>query len=154
VKYSQMSDSECLDVLQRARLGRLGCASGNQPYVIPVAYIFEDGFVYGFATLGRKVEWIRANPLVCLEVGEITDFDDWVCVIVFGRYEEIGEGPEWQGARAKAARLFIQHGDWLEPAYEAARVRAGETRLEPVLYRIRAEEITGRRSRPFAPGIY
>jgi len=90
-----MSREECLRVLAGARLARLACARENQPYVVPVylAYHEASGCLYGFTTPGQKVEWMRANPLVCVEVDEVAAYDQWVSVIAFGRYEELPETP-------------------------------------------------------------
>jgi len=96
-----MSQQECLQVLARARLARLACARENQPYVVPVylAYHEASGCLYGFTTPGQKVEWMRANPLVCVEVDEITDYDQWASVIVMGKYEESPDSATSEGAR-------------------------------------------------------
>jgi nitroimidazol reductase NimA-like FMN-containing flavoprotein (pyridoxamine 5'-phosphate oxidase superfamily) len=96
----EMSRKECLRVLFGARLARLGCARKNQPYVVPVylAYDEASGCLYGFTTPGEKIEWMRANPLVCVEVDEVTADDRWVSVIAFGRYEELPKPPGSDGA--------------------------------------------------------
>jgi len=100
----EMSRDECLQLLARARLARLGCAHKNHPYVVPVnlAYDEASGCFYGFTTPGQKVEWMRANSLVCVEVDEIVAYDQWVSVIAFGRYEELPETAGSDGARLRA----------------------------------------------------
>src|SRR5450631_2353862 len=92
----EMSREQCLRVLARAGVARLACAHENQPYVVPVhlAYDEASGCLYGFTTPGQKVEWMRANPQVCVEVDEIAAYDQWVSVIAMGHYEEL---PETQG---------------------------------------------------------
>ncbi|MCE9604961.1 MAG: pyridoxamine 5'-phosphate oxidase family protein [Planctomycetia bacterium] len=87
----EMAPSACLKVLAGAKLARLACAHENQPYIVPthLAYHEASESLYGFTTRGRKVEWMRANPLVCVEVDEVLDFDQWVSVIVIGEYEEL-----------------------------------------------------------------
>ena len=87
----EMSREECLRVLSRSRLVRLACAQENQPYVVPVylSYHEASGCLYGFTTPGQKVAWMRANPLVCVEVDEVAASDQWVSVIALGRYEEL-----------------------------------------------------------------
>ena len=98
-----MSREECLRVLAGARLARLACAHENQPYVVPVylSYHESSGCFYGFTTPGQKVEWMRANPLVCVEVGDVAAYDQWVSVIATGRYEELPESPASDGARLR-----------------------------------------------------
>src|SRR5579871_3933811 len=90
----EMSRDQCLEVLSGARLARLACAKDGQPYIVPVYIAYEspdDGEprLYGFTTPGQKVEWMRANPLVCVEVDDVTAPDHWVSVIITGRYEEL-----------------------------------------------------------------
>jgi nitroimidazol reductase NimA-like FMN-containing flavoprotein (pyridoxamine 5'-phosphate oxidase superfamily) len=101
------SRDECLRVLSGASLARLGCARENQPYVVPVCLAFHqpssgDACLYGFTTPGQKLQWMRSNPLVCVEVDEVAAHDQWVSVIAFGRYEELPETTESAAARLRA----------------------------------------------------
>jgi uncharacterized protein len=104
MKIREMSEAECLEELGRSRLARLACAHENQPYVIPVSLTCDEATrcLYGFTTPGQKVEWMRANPLVCVEVDDATAYDQWVSVIVFGRFEELTESPGSDGTFLKA----------------------------------------------------
>ena len=102
----EMSREECLRVLAGARLARLACAHENQPYVVPVYLAYHERrattCLYGFTTPGQKVEWMRANPLVCVEVDEVAACDQWVSVIALGRYEELPESPGRDDERLRA----------------------------------------------------
>src|SRR5262245_54151651 len=69
----EMTEAECLNTLARTRLGRLACAHQNQPYIVPIYFAYEQPYLYAFTTPGQKVEWMRYNPLVCLEVDEVED---------------------------------------------------------------------------------
>src|ERR1019366_5161291 len=100
----EMSREECLRVLAKAKLARLACAHENQPYVVPVylAYDKASECLYGFTTPGQKVEWMRTNPLVCVEVDEIAADDQWLSIIAFGRYEELPGTSGSDGASLRA----------------------------------------------------
>jgi hypothetical protein len=37
----EMTEAECLTTLARTRLGRLACAHENQPYVVPIYFVYE-----------------------------------------------------------------------------------------------------------------
>jgi uncharacterized protein len=102
----EMSREECLRVLAEARLARLACAHENQPYVVPVYFAYHqpssgEPCLYGFTTPGQKIAWMRANPLVCVEVDEVAAYDQWVSVIAIGRYEELPEPPGSDDARLR-----------------------------------------------------
>jgi len=116
----EMSRDECLRMLAGARFARLACAHENQPYVVPVslAYHQASGCLYGFTTPGQKIEWMRANPLVCVEVDEIAAYDDWVSVIAQGRYEELSQTPGSDDERFQDERRPHPFGDAM-PAWAA-----------------------------------
>jgi uncharacterized protein len=120
----EMSREECLTILARARLARLGCAHENQPYMVPVylAYNEASECLYGFTTPGQKVEWMRANPLVCV-VDEITAYDQWVSVIAMGRYEELPETLGRGDARLRAQERPRRVGEDVPPWSADSRYR-------------------------------
>jgi uncharacterized protein len=141
----ELTPDECRSVVSRTRLGRLACAYANQPYVVPVRFSFDAdrNCVYGFSTVGQKVDWMRENPKVCLEVEEMTDTDHWTTVLIFGRYDEIPDAEHEQDARDRAQKLFQERAEWWLPA--AAKVVSREPHAV-VVYRVRIDRMTGRRA--------
>ena len=144
----EMRRDDCLHVLARTRLGRLACARENQPYIVPIYFVYQEPFLYGFTTAGQKVDWMRSNPLVCVELDEVGDSDEWTSVVIFGRYEELPETSEGEQERERAHDLLQRHARWWEPGC-ACRTQHDRLRpLTPVFYRIRIGQITGRRAKP------
>ena len=138
-----MTIDECFALLARNHTARLACARDNQPYIVPVQVHLEGDSFYGYATLGRKIEWMRANPLVCLEFEELTTSRQWASVVVLGAYDELPRTLDNEGARQVAQRLFQKHPMWWEPA---ALSPGGEKR-PAVVFRIHISSVTGRRTR-------
>jgi nitroimidazol reductase NimA-like FMN-containing flavoprotein (pyridoxamine 5'-phosphate oxidase superfamily) len=138
-----MSAEDSLALLTRAGFGRLGCAHENQPYVVPIYYACNNRTLYGFATFGQKIRWMRANPLVCVEADELDVNRGWRSVIVFGRYEELSDVPEWDLEREHARALLEKRYIWSEPAAITSTHRGGSY---DVWYRIRIERLTGFRA--------
>jgi nitroimidazol reductase NimA-like FMN-containing flavoprotein (pyridoxamine 5'-phosphate oxidase superfamily) len=153
----EMSESECFEALTRARLGRLACARDNQPYIVPIYFAYEGsypfGFLYGFTTVGQKVEWMRSNPLVCVELDDVNNSDQWTSILIFGRYEELPDTPEGEQARLHAHELLQEHGSWWEPARASHAHRNSDDSLAPIFYRIRIDRISGRRASRGEPDI-
>lgn len=139
----ELTDSECRKVLAGTNLGRLACSHEDQPYVVPIYFALDGDDLYSFATVGRKIEWMRANPKVCLEVDDITDQYHWTTVLAIGRYEELGRTPVHEAIKARAQALFQKRPEWWFPA---AGKPSGAERHVPVIYRIRIERLTGRRA--------
>ena len=138
----------CIDILTRTQLGRLAGAQGGQPYITPHFFAYHSNALYSFSTVGQKVTWMRANPLVCVETDEVETPQQWASVIVFGRYEELTpEAEHHEGARTLALRLLQQRPMWWEPGYAKTVHEESERPLEWVYFRIRITQITGHRAK-------
>ena len=149
VLIQELTRQESLDLLARARLGRLACAHDSQPYVVPFYFAYDNDYLYSFSTVGQKIEWMRANPNVCVEVDEVASPQQWVSVVIFGRYEEIPNSPQARGAREHARKKLQQRNAiWWEPGYAKTIQHDTERPLEPFFYRIHIEQITGHRAVP------
>jgi uncharacterized protein len=144
----EMTREASLDLLARTRLGRLACVQGSQPYVVPFYFSYKNDSLYSFSTVGQKINWMRTNPLVCVEVDEVVSPEEWVSLIISGRYEELPDTPEYQPERVAAYNLMQKRAVWWEPAYAKTILHAANHSLEPVFYRIHIVEITGHRASP------
>jgi len=144
----EMTEFECREALERATVGRLACARDNQPYVVPIYFVFHRDHIYAFTSLGQKVEWMRTNPRVCLEVDERTSQDSWQRLVIFGEYEELPDLPQFEAARVKAYELLQKHVMWWEPANVGATHRDTPHSETPICYRIKILRMTGHRATP------
>jgi nitroimidazol reductase NimA-like FMN-containing flavoprotein (pyridoxamine 5'-phosphate oxidase superfamily) len=143
----EMTEDQCRTALGQTDFARLACARDHQPYIVPIYYSYDGQHLYGVTTLGQKVEWMRANPLVCVEVDERASHYQWMSVIVFGRYEELPEAPDYEGARTHALEVLQKREMWWQTACAAAEQR--EQRA-PIFYRIHILQVTGHRATPDA----
>jgi nitroimidazol reductase NimA-like FMN-containing flavoprotein (pyridoxamine 5'-phosphate oxidase superfamily) len=142
----ELSAAECDEVLARATIGRLGCARDNQPYIVPILFSFDQPgrCLYSFATAGQKIDWMRSNPRVCLEVDEIEDQFHWHSVLVVGRYDELAASSAGGGARERGLELLQAQREWWLPG--AARVGSSDQHFSPVVFRIKIDQVSGRRA--------
>lgn len=142
----ELTRQASLELLTRIRLGRLACARSTQPYIVPVYFAYDNYYLYSFSTVGQKIEWMRVNPLVCVEVDEVVSPQQWTSVIVFGRYEELPDTPQWRTEREFAYNVLQQNAMWWEPGYASRIVHGAERPMAPVFYRIQIVQITGHRA--------
>ena len=141
---NEIPEVECLEVLSRVSVGRLGCANDNQPYIVPVYFAYEPGSVYVFSTPGKKIEWMRANPKVCLEVEEVSSQSDWVTVIANGRYEELSD-PLHAETLAHARKLLEKRQRWWLNALAERRIQVRDEEIQPLFFRMLIDSVTGLR---------
>ena len=145
----ELSQQESLDLLACTHLARLGRAHGAQPYVVPVYFEYHEHSLYSFTTVGRKIEVDAREPSrLASRRTRVVSPQQWMSVVVFGRYEELPDTPQWQSARALAHELLKQTGIWWEPGYVRTILHEAVRPLVPVFYRIRVMQITGHRATP------
>ena len=84
-----LDDVEALDVIKSGKIGRLGCIDNQEPYVVPINYLADEGSIYSHSLPGRKIDAMRAHPRACLQVDQIDDDFHWRSAIAFGNFEEI-----------------------------------------------------------------
>lgn len=141
---TEMDRSECMKLLGEARLGRLACTRGDQPYVVPITYVCDGRDIYSFSLAGQKVDWMRANPNVCLQVDEFNRGGGWKSVVVNGRYEELPDRLGSKVARERAWSLLSQRAAWWQPGGLKPPQQALS---EYLFYKIVIDTISGREAR-------
>lgn len=144
---NQMTEKECTEILSRVSLGRLGCALHDQPYVVPIYFAHDGDAIYVLSTLGQKIEWMRANPKVCVQVDEILSQGRWASVIVNGQYQELPE-PEYAEERSRARQLLEKRHQWWLNSMAERLMKSDDALIEPLFFRISIDSMTGLRAVP------
>lgn len=136
-----MSNEEIEAFVRGEVVARIGCHADDHLYVVPVAYAFRDGVLYGFSHEGKKLAMMRKNPRVCVEIDAVEHLGSWKSVIAWGTFEELEGDAADRGAAIAAERLASLVSD----AESRRRLREALRREPaPVIYRIRIDEMTGR----------
>jgi Predicted flavin-nucleotide-binding protein len=140
MEIHDLNRAECWNFLGVRRLGRLGCAKDNVPYVVPVSFSIQPPSLFAMTTVGKKVEYLRENSHICAQFDDIASPQEWTSVIVQGQFEELTSTTEQDHAHQ-----VLESAVWWEPGYVRTMVH-GQLRPAVALYfRIMVEEISGRR---------
>jgi nitroimidazol reductase NimA-like FMN-containing flavoprotein (pyridoxamine 5'-phosphate oxidase superfamily) len=153
MRITEMTSKESRELLARQGGGRLACSRDNQPYIVPIYFTAEGDNLYCFATLGQKIEWMRTNPLVCVQADEIRGPSEWKSVVVFGRYEELPDDAEHEQSRRHAITILSRHDSWWVGAYAADQVRKHGGEPTPIIFCVHMAQITGHRADPDAAQV-
>lgn len=142
----EMTAQENTAFVAAGRLARLACASDNQPYIVPIQYVFADRNLYGFSMPGQKIEWMRANPRVCVQIDDLSSARSWKSVIVYGVFEELADRIGSKVARDHAWSLLEKHANWWEPGGLKPVSVAPPPGASHIFFRIGIESMTGRQA--------
>ena len=144
----ELNETEINNILSSQVIGRLACADGKYPYIIPLTYTFDGKFIYGQVLEGKKLDIIRKNPNVCFQVDSVLDIYNWQSVILYGHFEEqLGE--DLSTARdilfSRVMPLMTSSSVHLHGhAQTTENINIEDHRIKPVMFKIRIKEKTGR----------
>ena len=137
----QMRKEEMVALLKAVTFGHLGCARGEQPYVLPISFAYREPYVYFFTTEGTKSDFMAENPRVCFQVEKVGTSERWRSVMILGVAERLMKKPEVR----EIVDLVGERNPGLVPAI--AKTWKEDWGFKPVgaAYRIRVTKMTGRK---------
>ncbi|WP_333820753.1 pyridoxamine 5'-phosphate oxidase family protein [Ohtaekwangia sp.] len=143
----QLTEGQIDHVLHAQVLGRIGCYAAGKIYIVPVTYVYHQGYIYAHSKEGQKVQMMRSNPNLCFQVDTMENMKNWRSVIVWGKYEELKTAKEQEaGMKIITDRLapFIT-SETVHPSHGHSRPpEIVEKGFKAVVYRIKVLEKTGR----------
>ena len=142
----ELDDIQIDHILNSQYVGRIGCRSGKDVYVVPITYAYDGTYIYSFSKVGTKIKIMRKNPRVCFQVDAIDNMANWRSVLVWGEYEELASESE----RKKAAKIIsgkldpITTSETLVPKRQTMAPQIVEKQKRTISYRIRIRSKSGR----------
>ena len=141
-----LNEEEIVHVLSANVIGRIGCYADGKIYVVPVAYLYDDGALLGHTIRGMKTEMLKKNPKCCFEVDSMQNMGNWQSVIAWGTFEEL-EGDEAESALKKliSQLMPLMKSQNSQPTHGIDPLLKLEAlHFKATVYRIKIEEKTGR----------
>ena len=136
-------------IIENCQVCRLGLAKDDTPYLLPVAFGYDgQAFYFHTAIEGRKIEFLTANPRVCVEFEhgvQLLRHDSNPCkwsfsfqsVIGYGTVRELTELPEKTAGLLQIMRHYSGQA-WTFAAEDLAAIR---------VWSIAIESLTGKQSK-------
>jgi len=117
VAIDALSEVECRRLLGTHTIGRVGVTSGGLPHILPVCYLYDDGFVVFRTGAGTKLRAAASGDVLAFEIDQFDAASGrgW-SVLALGRasivtteHEHDGlpsfDGPSCSGERNHYVRL-------------------------------------------------
>jgi nitroimidazol reductase NimA-like FMN-containing flavoprotein (pyridoxamine 5'-phosphate oxidase superfamily) len=131
-----LNESEAWAVIDAGGLGHLGCVDQDEPYVVPINYLVENGHIYSHSLPGRKISALRAHARACLQVDQIQNDFHWQSAIAFGSYEEVNDDLK----RTRVLSHLLERFPALTPVESHLD---SEGKREVVVFCLRIDKVTG-----------
>jgi hypothetical protein len=137
---------ECEAVLRRNMVGRIAYAFERRVEILPIHYVYEDGWLYGRTSPGAKISMWRHSQWVAFEVDEVRALFDWTSVVAHGGLYVVhpdateAEAEVWERAVVLLRRVVPDTGSVHDPVPHRT-----------IVFRIHVDELDGRTAQPPAP---
>ena len=133
-----LNDNEAREFLHDQKFGHLGCVlESGEPYVIPVNYLFKEDGIYLHSLPGQKLDALRANGKICLQVEKIGDSCQWQSAIAFGEFQKVKR----MNKKIEILKEFSARFEHLTPVEAMMEEQWNLGGL--VVFRINIKQITG-----------
>ena len=148
-KEKEITDlAEIESVIKKSLVCRLAMCDGDQPYVVPLCFGYEDNALYFHsAGAGRKIDILKKNNRVCFEfdthpelVKKGQDRCDWG--MKFQSVIGFGQAVILEDAESKRKALDIIMGQYGDGHLQYADAKVKIT----IVFKVDIEEMTGKRS--------
>jgi len=132
--FHALDESEIWAILARNHIGRIAYTFHDHVDIVPVHYIYSDGWLYGRTSPGEKLVTLAHHRWVAFEVDEIHGPFDWRSVVVHGAFYQLSsDDPAWAHALELVRRIVPD-----------ALMEKDPAPFRTVLFRIPVQECTGR----------
>jgi nitroimidazol reductase NimA-like FMN-containing flavoprotein (pyridoxamine 5'-phosphate oxidase superfamily) len=143
----ELTDRQIDLVLQSQMIGRIGCYANEKVFIIPVTYVYNNGYIYAHSKDGLKIQAMRNNPEICFQVDAIENMRNWRSVVLWGEYEELTKNEDQlSGMEIMADRIApFMISETVTPIHSFSRSNTTiEKGMKAVAYRIKVREKSGR----------
>ncbi len=142
----KLTDVQISNILLSQSVCRLACTDGKKPYVVPVTYAYDGKYMYGQTMEGTKLNILRKNPNVCMQIDIINSSNNWQSVIVFGKFEELKNKSAEKAREYLYEKVFtlMTNAKTHRFQHDEQKNIEDNNRVKEVMYRIKIKEITGR----------
>ncbi|MBV8197099.1 MAG: pyridoxamine 5'-phosphate oxidase family protein [Candidatus Eremiobacteraeota bacterium] len=88
--FGELTSDAIESLLHSEIVARIGYVDRRGlPYIAPITYAYDGRAIYGYSLLGAKIEFMSANPQVCVEVDHIETAADWQSVTARGLFHQL-----------------------------------------------------------------
>jgi nitroimidazol reductase NimA-like FMN-containing flavoprotein (pyridoxamine 5'-phosphate oxidase superfamily) len=139
---TSLTQRECETLLTRNLVGRIAFAVRGHVDIVPISYVFIDGWLYARADAPMRIA-ISRNRWVAVEVAEVRDVRRWESVVVRGACH-----PVHDTGSARTDVLAARGVAMLRAKVPPIAMAEIETTVPSMVYRIHADHVSGLRAAP------
>lgn len=143
-------DKEITRILKTGKYATIAMAMGNDPYVVTLSYGYDEAsnsMYFHCANIGKKIDYINANPRVCATIIEDNGYVQEKCehhfssLIISGNMDILKKIED----KEKGLRILMNHLEPdPQPIYDR-NIKGPDSYNKVTVLRLRIDSITGKK---------
>ena len=144
-----LSKSASVTLLKNNYTGHLAFIAQRIPFALPITYYYDtaNNAIISYSSKGLKIDAMRENDTVSLQVEEIESNSNWQSVLVLGTFEELhgSDAKYYLHQFTEGVKSIIAQKEHKHPEFISEFSSKLYSRGIPIVYRIKILEIIGKR---------
>ncbi|WP_452221419.1 pyridoxamine 5'-phosphate oxidase family protein [Lacinutrix salivirga] len=144
-----LEDKEKTHILETNYIGHLGYIFEGKPYVVPITYFYDkqNNSIICYSGDGHKMNAMRQNNAVSLQVADINSVNDWRSVLVHGTFKQYfaSEAKAYLHQFSLGVKDIITNREQYKPDFISEFSSSIYKENIPIVFIINIENITGKK---------
>ncbi|MDW5290880.1 pyridoxamine 5'-phosphate oxidase family protein [Formosa sp. PL04] len=150
--YTNLDYNKIEFILENNYIGHLGYIYHDRPYIVPITYFFnkENNSIICYSGEGHKMNAMRENHMVSLQVEEIQSIDNWKSVLAHGIFKQHfgSDAKSYLHKFSLGIKDVIMEKEFKKVDFVNEFSSKIKTDDVPTVFIIKIEEITGKMRQP------
>lgn len=151
IMYINLEEKESLFVLQNDYLGHLSYIYQDRPFVVPITYFYDAirNVIICYSNEGHKMNAMRNNKRVALNVVDINALTKWRSVMVHGEFEQVfgTDAKAYLHTFSLGIKELVERKELKELNFISEFSSKAVDESSPMIFVIRIDNITGKKRR-------
>lgn len=148
VMYRTLEEKDCFSVLENDYLGHLSYIYHNRPFVVPITYFYDAQrkIIICYSAEGHKMNAMRQNKKVALNVVDVDGLTKWRSVIAHGEFEQVfgSESKAYLHTFSLGIKTLIEKKERKELSFISEFSSKAINENIPMIFIIKIDEVTGK----------
>ena len=146
--YITLDQKASKSILKNEYLGHLSYIYQNRPFVVPITYYYdaERNVIICYSAEGHKMNAMRKNNEVALNIVDVDHLTKWKSVMVHGKFEQLfgSDAKSYLHVFSLGIKTLISEKELVELSFISEFSSKAINENIPMIFIIKIEEITGK----------
>jgi len=147
--FEKIAKDEYLKMLSNNYIASLAYIADSTPYIVPITYYYneKENIIISYSNEGHKINAMRLNNSVSIQLDEIESLDNWKTLLLIGEFEELNgsEAKMYLHSFAQNVKKLLAQQESKNPEVINSFSSKISSDSIPIIYRIKILDVITRK---------